>query len=128
MTDSLRDPGPLSPRVVNEIDPDLLDFLRGKVNTFLKWDLVRFFHDNPHTADTAENIARYVGRDLLAVANELGELAKDGLLKTQSLGDLAIYSLTDAAAARGLIHRFVTAIEDRQFRVKAMYHVIRGSH
>lgn len=126
MTAPLPDTGPLSARLLDDMDPALLDFLRGKVNTFLKWDLVRFFHDNPHTADTAENIARYVGRTPLAVANELGELAKDGLLKTHFLGDLAIYSLTDAAAARDLIHRFVTACEDRQFRVKAMYHVIRG--
>ena len=128
MTDSLRDPAPLASRVVDEIDPDLLDFLRGKVNTFLKWDLVRFFHENPHTADTAENIARYVGRDPQAVAAELGELVKDGLLKARTLGDFATFTLTEAAEARALIRRFITACEDREFRVKAMYHVVRGSH
>jgi hypothetical protein len=33
---------------------------------FCQWDLVRFFHENPYTTDTADNIARYLGRDLAA--------------------------------------------------------------
>ncbi|MBI4770671.1 MAG: hypothetical protein HY784_09775 [Chloroflexi bacterium] len=113
-------------RFTDDIDPELLEFLRARVNTFLKWDLVRFFHENPHTTDTAENIARYAGRDPLAIANELRELARDEILNTHYLGDLAIYTLTRTPETRDLIARFVAACEDRQFKIKAIYFVIRG--
>lgn len=56
---------------MEDIDPRLLDLLRTRVNTFIKWDVVRFFHANPHTADTADNLARYIGRDVRVVEPEL---------------------------------------------------------
>ena len=50
--------------LMNDIDPRLLELIHTRINSFIKWDLVRFFHDNPHTADTADSIARYTGRDV----------------------------------------------------------------
>ena len=58
-------------RLMDDMDPVLLDFVKTKVNSFVKWDLVRFFHENPHTADTVENIAKYAGRNVAAVEPEL---------------------------------------------------------
>ena len=48
----------------SDIDPTLMKFLREKVSTFVRWDLIRFFNDNPHAMDTAENIAQYIGREV----------------------------------------------------------------
>ena len=118
--------GDLAARLMGDMDPELLDFLKTKVNTFIKWDLVRFFHENPHTADTAANVARYVGRDVSAIDAELGELVGTGVLERQRVGELVVYALTSDAAMGGLIRQFVQACEDRQFRVKAIYHIIRG--
>ncbi len=39
---------------------------------------------------------------------------------------VAAGALTQEQAARDLIRRFVQACEDRHFRVKAVYHIIRG--
>ena len=83
----------LTGRLMADMDPGLLKFLRAKVNSFVKWDLVRFFHDNPHTTDTAENIARYAGRTVDTIRAELGELAQDGVLEENQLGDMTVYSL-----------------------------------
>lgn len=112
--------------VMDDIDPHLLRFLRDKVNSFVKWDLVRFFHDNPHAADTAENIARYTGRDVRTIADELKGLVEAGVLEKNEVSGLTIYMLVSDEAMRGLIRDFVRACDDRQFRVKAIYHVIRG--
>jgi hypothetical protein len=109
-----------------DMDPDLLAFLRTKVNSFVKWDLIRFFHDNPHTTDTAENVARYAGRNAETTEVELAELAADGILIKNRLGDMTVYSLPNNPEIRDLIRRFVSASDDRQFRVKAIYHIIRG--
>jgi hypothetical protein len=116
----------LAARLMGDMDPQLLEFLKTKVNTFVKWDLVRFFHDNPYTTDTAENIARYAGRDIAMVERELADLAAEGVLQTSMIGGLSVYSLATDTRMRELINRFILACDDRQFRVKAIYHIIRG--
>ena len=116
----------LAARLMEDMDADLLDFLKNQVNTFVKWDLVRFFHENPNTTDTAENIARYAGRDPIAIEQELADLADSGVLFREEVGGLITYSLSDDKDMRGKIEEFVVACDDRQFRVKAIYHIIRG--
>jgi len=113
-------------RLMDDMDPVLLDFVKTKVNSFVKWDLVRFFHENPHTADTVDNIAKYAGRNVAAVEPELNELVDGGIMQETALGDTVIYSLVSDEDMRNLVDRFITACEDRHFRVKAVYHIIRG--
>ena len=113
-------------KLMNDMDQSLLDFVREKVNTFIKWDLLKFFHENPHTADTAENIARYVGRSAAAVKAEAQQLVDSGLMEVRLIDDLPTYTLTQNEQARQLINKFLHACEDRNFRVKVVYHIIRG--
>lgn len=116
----------LAARLMDDIDPRLLSFIRTKVNSFIKWDLVRFFHDNPHTTDTAENIARYTGRDARTIEPELQQLTSTNVLHAAALNDMTVYTLATDDEMRSLIDKFILACDDRQFRVKAIYHVIRG--
>lgn len=117
----------LTGRLMADMDPQMLEFLQTKVNSFVKWDLVHFFHDNPHTTDTAENIARYASRGVEAIRAELAELARDGVLEENQVGDTTVYSLAPDRHIRKLLTQFVRASDDRQFRVKAIYHIIRGT-
>jgi hypothetical protein len=116
----------MTSRLMDDIDPVMLDFLHEKVNSFVKWDLVRFFHDNPHAADTADNIARYTGRDVRSITDDLAGLVAAGVLEQNQLSGQKIYLLTSDQPMRDLISDFVRACDDRLFRVKAIYHVIRG--
>lgn len=116
----------LAARLMQDMDPKLLQFLQTRVNSFVKWDLIRFFHDNPHTTDTAENIARYTGRDVRTIESELIDLSRSGVLEMQQIGDLKVYTLATDGNMRALINKFVKACDDRRFRVKAIYHIIRG--
>ena len=112
------------PTVVTETDWS--DFLHNKVNSFIKWDLVRFFHDNPHTKDTAENIARYTGRDLSTIERELSGLVAVNVLQVQELKKAKIYKMTTDKALRKQISEFMDACHDREFRVQAIHEVIKG--
>ena len=58
---------------------------------------------------------------------ELAELARDGVLEESRLGEMTVYSLAPDRHTRELLARFVRASDDRQFRVKAIYHIIRGT-
>ena len=113
-------------RLMDDMDPVLLDFVKTKVNSFIKWDLVRFFHENPHTADTVDNIAKYAGRNVTAVEPELEELVNSGIMKKSLLGETPIYALETNEEMQVLVDKFILACEDRHFRVKAVYHIIRG--
>lgn len=113
-------------RLMDDMDPTLLDFVKQKVNSFIKWDLVRFFYENPHTADTVENIAKYAGRNADAVRPELEDLVESGIMQKKVLNETPIYSLSTDETMRALVDKFILACEDRHFRVKAVYHIIRG--
>ncbi|MFZ5916777.1 MAG: hypothetical protein ACOYZ7_07585 [Chloroflexota bacterium] len=113
-------------RLMNDMDPRLLDFVKTKVNSFIKWDLIRFFYENPNTTDSADNIAMYAGRNVSAVEPELEELVEGGVMERRQLDDLAVFSLASDSEMRKLVDEFVLACEDRHFRVKAVYHIIRG--
>lgn len=117
----------LTGRLMADMDPRLLEFLQTTLDSFVKWDLIRFFHNNPHTMDTADNIARYAGRSVDAIRTDLAELAQDGVLEESQLDDMKVYSLTSDQEIRGLLKQFVEASDNRQFRVKAIYHIIRGT-
>ena len=116
----------LASRLMGDMDPKLLEFLRTRVNSFIKWDLVRFFYENPNTTDTADNIARYAGRDVASIEAELGELVGANVLERHRVGELTVYSLAPDPVMRELVRNFVLACDDRQFRVRAIYHIIRG--
>jgi hypothetical protein len=113
-------------KLMNDMDPALLDFIKTKVNSFIKWDLIRFFHENPHTADTAQNIARYTGRHVDAIEPELEGLVQDNVMQEHRIDGTTIYSLVPDEGTRSLIEQFVLACEDRHFRVKAVYHIIKN--
>jgi hypothetical protein len=113
-------------RLMNDMDPALLEFVKSKVNSFIKWDLVRFFYENPNTADTVENIAKYAGRNAAAVKPELENMVESGVMEKREVEGTHIYSLAQDDKTRELVDRFILACEDRHFRVKAVYHIIRG--
>ncbi len=108
------------------INTNLMMFLRERVNSFIKWDLIRFFHDNPHTQETAENIAAYIGRDTPTIEYELSGLVSTQVLTQEDVSGHKIYSLVDDEQIRDLIDVFMEACHDRQFRVEAIHYVIQG--
>jgi hypothetical protein len=133
-------------KLMDDMDPALLDFVKTRVTSFIRWELLRFLYENPGTADSAENIARYTGRSVNTVRPELDELVKTGVV-TRRVPDRAGASPSDGASAddlsadnmpaaiytfdpdqetHRLIETFVKACQDRQFRIKAVYHVIQN--
>ena len=62
------------------------------------------------------------------VEPELQQLVSSGVLQKTALNELTVYTLATDTEIRSLIDTFLLACDDRQFRVKAIYHVIRGMH
>jgi hypothetical protein len=124
-------------KLMEDMDPALLDFVKTRVTSFLRWELLRFLHENPGTADSAANIARYTGRSLEAVRPELDKLVESGIMTKRVLGHVdaasadkpatEIYTFGPDQQTRQMIETFVTACQDRHFRIKAVYHIIKNA-
>lgn len=104
----------------------IMRFLRQKLNSFVKWDIVRFFHDNPHAVETADDIARALGREGDEVPEALKALTASKVLVMKTVSGTAVFSLHDDPAVRALVHEFVIACDDRDFRAAAIQQVIDG--
>lgn len=117
---------PSMPETQNGNDPRLMEFLRDKVNTFVRWDLIRFFHDNPYTVNTAEAIAQYTGRDVRTVEAELLGLVEANVLRVKQSGSTTIFGYTTDASVRELVAQFLLACDDREFRKQAIHQVLNG--
>ncbi len=115
----------LTARVMKDMDPELFDFVTTYVDSFIKWDLLRFFYENPRTMDTGENIARYAGRTAKDVQAELQDLTRRGLLIEMPVENMRVYMLKADPEIRTRLQRFVEATQDREFRRKVIYHMVR---
>ncbi|MGJ3237674.1 MAG: hypothetical protein ACFE0Q_03110 [Anaerolineae bacterium] len=113
-----------SSRSMVDMDASWQKFLLHKVNSFIKWDLVRFFHDNPHTVDTVESIATVVGRDAKTIRQELDGLVKAEVLVKKVVSGQSVYRLSNDSDTRELIREFVAACHDREFRMQAINHMM----
>jgi len=116
----------LASDVMEEMDPELLQFIKEHVVTFIRWDLIRFFHENPYTWDTAENLARYIGRASEEIQAEARQMATEGLLRQTTLRGQTIYALTDDPHWLRLISALVEATREQTFRMKLVYHILRA--
>jgi hypothetical protein len=113
-------------RLASNIDPDLLGCLRTQVNSFVKWDLVHFFHQNPYTIDTCEGIARFIGRNVGDIRGDLAALAAEGILVAHRYDGMTVYSYSDDLVVRDQIRRLMEACGDRLFRAIAAFQVLRA--
>ena len=112
--------------IMDEMDPRMLEFIKQHVTTFTRWDILRFFHENPNTQDTAENLARYIGRAPDVICQEAREMAEEGVFRSVKQGEHTIYLLTNDPDLRLLISDLVEAARDRTFRMKLVYHILRA--
>lgn len=113
-------------RMMMDVDPSLMAFLHDQIDSFVKWDLIQFFHRNPNTMDTADNIAQYIGRAGKTVHKEIAQLCDGGILEKDGFGDITVYSLSRDPEVRDQLHEFGRRCDDQQFKLKAVYHILRS--
>jgi hypothetical protein len=115
----------LSGLLMNDMPPELLQFVRDTVTTYVKFDLLRFFHENQFTYESVETIAHLVNHDQNAIKTALEELSEQGILEGTTVDDTRLYCLSKSGPTRQLVQAFVNACEEKEFRVKVIFHIIR---
>ncbi|MCL4302309.1 MAG: hypothetical protein KJ077_41860 [Anaerolineae bacterium] len=116
----------LMTQLMDDLEPAMLDFVKTNVNSFTKWDLLRFFYNNRHMTNTAENIAKYAGRTVSMIERELDEWVDNGIVVKSGQNGASAYSLMSDETTWALMSEFVSGCEDRHFRIKVVHHIIQA--
>jgi hypothetical protein len=112
--------------VMEDMDEDLLDLLKNRLDSFIKWDLIKFFHYHANSVHQIEDLAEQMRRDPKDLEAEANELIAAGIVDRRWLGGQSAFALTEDPATRQLVEKFMQACEDRYFRMKVVYHILRG--
>lgn len=75
--------------------------------------------------NTAENIAKYAGRTVMVIEPELEDLVKSRLIVKRGLNGVSTYTLVSDEITRALVSNFISACEDRDIRIKVVYHIVQ---
>ncbi len=97
------------------------------LDSFVKWELLRFLHDNPNMAATVEELARYTGRDETELKPAARALAGAGILEQREIDSDCAYSLTADDTLRHLISHLIQGyLADRLVRLAISNQILRA--
>lgn len=109
------------------IDPEAATRLLPHLDSFVKWELLRFLHDNPGTAATVDELARYMGRDEMELKPAVRALATAGIFRQDEGDSGCAFSLTEDENLRRLIRHLVRGFAaDRLVRLAISSHILRS--
>ena len=118
---------PLPSMVDLGIDQEVANTLLPHLDSFVKWELLRFLHDNPGLEADVEDLARYTGRDETELKPAARALYGAGLFR-QGEGETGYtYSLTSNAKLREFVDELVKGfVADRLVRLAISSHILKA--
>jgi hypothetical protein len=112
----------LADRMV-DMDPRLLHLLTQEITSFGLWDALRYFLETGSERATMDEIGLAVGRDSDIMLSILGELTTRGwLARRVNEEGITEYVLTQEQERRTLLDHFHATLQERTFRLQAIYH------
>lgn len=114
-----------------KFDEEIEEFLRRHVNSFIKWEIIRFFHANPKTGFTLNELSKIFSRTLKQLRPNIRELSEGGLIKQQKQDGNTVFSFdlsdTDLKEKnlKKLINDFVNLCQTRQGRLRVIYKMLK---
>lgn len=97
------------------------------LDSFVKWELLRFLHDNPMLEAAVEDLARYTGRDETEVKPAARALTTAGLFRQEEGQTGYEYALTGDGKMREMIDHLVESfVADRLVRLAVSAHILKA--
>jgi len=109
------------------LDQEAATTLLPHLDSFVKWELLRFLHDNPNLEAAIEDLARYTGRDETELKPAARALYAGGLFQQGEEEFGYTYSLTSDEKLRRLIDHLVEGfVADRLVRLAISSHILKA--
>lgn len=111
---------------LEDIAPDVLNFVDSYIDHFTAWDVLSYFHHNPDASSDVRSIAADVGRTPAAVQPVVDSLMRKGILASADEPQgVARYRYTANTDFRMRMSRFMDATRERPTRLAIVSHVLR---
>jgi predicted transcriptional regulator len=114
------------------LDEPMEQFMYRFVNSFIKWELVNYFHEHPHTPYKISELSKALNRPADQIKNELQELSAEGMLREIKNGKKFEYNYDlspDNAKERrlhDLVNQFVHLCRTREGRLRVIYKILKN--
>ena len=114
------------------LDEAMEKFMHRFVNSFIKWELVNYFHDHPHTPCKTADLAKTLNRPLDPVKRELKDLQAEGLIRELKTGKKIEYTYDLAAdnpqhrQLSDLLNQFIHLCRTREGRLRVIYKILKN--
>ncbi len=104
----------------DNLDAQVSAFVDEYVDSFVTWDLILFFHENPYTVGSPSSIAMSIGRLGADIEPYLEKMTEKGILSHELRpgdGAEAIYAYKPEPEFEKLVREFKRALKDRASRL-----------
>lgn len=110
----------------SNIDPEIEKFVEENIFSFITHDILLFFHVNPYTIATADNIANGLGRYGSDIEKELERLADRGILKRAkgTMEERTIYSYSPTSDFERIMEKYSREMKDRVTRLMIVSRIL----
>ncbi|OFW58155.1 MAG: hypothetical protein A2Y75_01145 [Candidatus Solincola sediminis] len=102
------------------LDPQVSFFVDEFIDSFITWDMILFFHENPYTVGSSSSIAMSIGRLGADIEPYLEKLSEKGILTREYRpGDGAdvIFAYKPQPEFEKMVAEFKRALKDRASRL-----------
>lgn len=103
----------------------IVQFVHDRLDSLTKWEIGRFFNENPYALETADTLIAVTHREPQQVTLALEQLADCGVLLREERPGTVAYRLGTDPHLRALLAEFVSACDDRDFRARLIQDVLR---
>jgi len=115
--------------ISKNVDPDALEFIQKYLTSYVKWEVLKYFSENPTASETPRAFAKRLGKDVRQIAEAMKSLARTGILSNgDGADDSATYTLAGGDAERSTLLRIAeSARTNNRFRLLLNYHITKAS-
>ena len=111
---------------LDNVIPEVMDFVDRYIDSFVTWDVLTYFHENPGIERKISGIALDVGRRVESLEPPLKTLTDLGMLRAEvEPGDETAYSYTPTSDFNIQMERFLDATHDRTNRLAIVSKVLQ---
>lgn len=108
-----------------KMDDDFESFIKKYINTFVKWELVQFFHNNDIQPFSINELSKKLNRSAKTLKSEISELVSNGMLVNLARDEMTVRLVEDNKEVLDLMQRFVKFCESREGRLRVIYKILK---
>jgi hypothetical protein len=108
------------------LDAETLDFIQRHLTSYLKWEVLKYYGENPSAVETPRAFARRLGKESRQITEVMKSLSRSGLLHNGT--DTEGYALAGDDSQRAILQKIVSASRsNNRFRLQLNYHITKAT-